>query len=168
LIPTIVGIATLLLTAAEGAYREWDRWAPHDTPQVDIERSDWTGSVGITITNRDPADTFKLTVTDVTGPQGRLRWGPDDLWPWPMSVGQDSGERRIERGESVRVLLLVFNPNAPRSFDFRGVARNYRLPAFTPAGDALQTDIAVHIRLFRVGAGGWIDHTERLSWRDDY
>lgn len=163
--PFWIGLTGIALAVLDAAYLEWNHWAPYGRPKLVIEAWDWPGYAGLKVTNNDIGGRFKAVITGVNGPTGLLPWGPDDLWPWPMAWADDqAAERDIERHESVKLRVVLFNPNAPLSFEFLGPTRQYRLPAF-PDRAPPQTDIEIHIRFFRISpAPAHLDYTARVSW----
>jgi hypothetical protein len=161
LVTGVFALATILATIAEAVYHEWDRWAPHDPPNVTIERWDWPGHAGVKITNRDPGGVFKMKLMGLSGPKQVLAYGPiEQPWPWDVIMQPGDLTVRLERGEPHSVPLVYFESD-PQRFEFRVSRHVIRVPA-----ESNQEDIAIALRLYRIHPDpSALDFEERISWR---
>lgn len=167
----IVGL-TLLAAVGEAAFLEWTKWAPHEPPALLVERQDWPGYAGVIVTNNDVQGRFRASIIEVSGPNGSLRWGPNDLWPLQLAWGDAKApERHLIRGEREAIRLVQFagsdnGGGQERYFAFPGAAGMRILPLVAPDGTE-QRDLEVAIQYVRISPPSEIVRTERISYPRD-
>ena len=104
--PILVALAGILLAIGEAIYIEWDRWAPHLPPRVDLRLDPQLWAVGLVIANNDPSATYRADVTNVYS-----HGDPATKLPFQLIWdGTGSVDREIARGQSARLTLVVFDP----------------------------------------------------------
>lgn len=104
--PVWIAIAGILLALAEAVYIEWDRWAPHAPPRIDLRLDPQLWAVGLIITNNDPSAVFRADVmTADSHAEHATRLPYQLIWD-----GRGSTDREIARGQSARLTLVTFDP----------------------------------------------------------
>ena len=171
-----VGIMVVTLVGAigEASYLEWTRWAPHQPPNLLVERRDWparTGQyAGVIVTNDDVDGLFRASIVVVKGRGDRLRWGPSDMWPHRLGWGDSNApERHLVRGEReiIRIVQFAGSDNGggqERYYAFKGPETTRTLPLRTPDGEE-QRDIEVVIQYVRVDpVSSHVTKSEQISY----
>ena len=145
-----VTVAVLILVLAEAAYREWNRWAPYDPPNVSFRLDARLWKVALIVRNADAPAEYSADVMAVTlaGAQA-----PGSPFPLAWSGG---GEKRqlIARDQEGRIELVSFEPTGggggtSPQFTFPGPGGTSGQVVGPPLGSGTATQMRLTVRLFR-------------------
>jgi hypothetical protein len=156
----------LLFAIGEAMYQEWNRWAPHDPPELLVEPWDWQGLYGLTlrVTNQDVDGRFRAYVTGITAPRGGpLDFPAEHPFPWTLVwTDNQAVECSLVRGESAIIPLVRFDHQAavqlvnghrrqtgnPYPFLFPGPKGDQPVWAFLETTRP-QSQLEVHVQIVR-------------------